>query len=177
MNVSYDSKSLHLWPNKPGSTQQPKIVKMIDIVKGHASVLTMAHSRKYRVSPPSHEFDYQISLVVMNDFKFVFLNELNNVIQPPIDASAVSLVNFAEFHDDKDLLVVGSILGVFTFRFEYQGKYSPQLATKVDPLARQVRLRLLDRTKVEETFEFVKGLRIDPQANAIISWSWAMGEE
>jgi hypothetical protein len=57
--------------------------------------------------------------VITNDFRFVFLNELNNIVGPPIDMSLIRLVNHAEFYDELDLLITGGINGVFIFKFDY----------------------------------------------------------
>lgn len=57
--------------------------------------------------------------MITNDFRFVFLNELNNIVGPPIDMSLIRLVNHAEFYDELDLLITGGINGVFIFKFDY----------------------------------------------------------
>lgn len=42
--------------------------------------------------------------------------------------SSVRLVKFARFLDDKDILVLAGIEGVYYFKFHYKGKYNPKLA-------------------------------------------------
>lgn len=66
--------------------------------------------------------------MVSTDFKFYFINELGNVVKPPLDMSVIRLVKHAVFHDELDMLITAGINGVFIFKFDYQGKYPPRLA-------------------------------------------------
>lgn len=134
---------------------------MIDIVKTHSSVITMAYSKKYR-----------LYLIVTSDFKFIFMNELNIVVQPHIEMSIIRLVNHAHFHDEKDLLITGGNHGVFIFHFDYKGKYSPHLAAQVDPKGAYIKIQLLNKQPVSDMLEWCKGLRVDTRSNIIISWDW-----
>ena len=70
--------------------------------------------------------------MITDDFKFIFLNELNNKIGNPIDMSVIRLITYASFDDKQDLLILAGINGVFVFKFKYHGDYSPELAAKVD---------------------------------------------
>jgi hypothetical protein len=82
---------------------------MIDVLKtSHSSITTIAYSPKYR-----------LYLIITSDFKFLFLNELNNLVEPPLDMSSIRLVNHAYFYDELDLLITGGINGVFIFNFNY----------------------------------------------------------
>ena len=56
-----------------------------------------------------------------------FLNELMKVVTQ-IDMSSIRLVNFAYFSDKEGRLITAGIDGVFSFNFNYQGKYTPILA-------------------------------------------------
>ena len=66
-------------------------------------------------------------MVVSTEFKFIFINELNNVVAT-LDMSHVRLVNYAIFNDSQDQLITAGIDGVFIFDFIYESKYSPKLA-------------------------------------------------
>ena len=84
-------------------------------------------------------------MVITCDFKFIFLNELNIVVKPPIDMSDIRLVTHAHFHDEKDMLITGGIKGVFIFNFNYQGKYPPRLAAQVDMKGVYIKIAMCNR--------------------------------
>lgn len=86
---------------------------MVDLTKTYSEVSTIAFSQKYR-----------LYLVISKDFKFVFINELYNVVDIT-DMSEIRLVSNAYFHDDADELIVSGINGAFVFDFQYEGSYQP----------------------------------------------------
>jgi len=96
-----------MWPNQLHTKQRPKQIRLMDIVKA-SSVSTVAYSNKFR-----------LYLLITTDFKFIFLNELNIMIKPPMDMPIIRLVNHAQFYDEQNLLVTGGINGVFIFNFDY----------------------------------------------------------
>jgi len=71
------------------------------------------------------------------------MNELYNVVCSQ-DMSHIRLVNFAEFHDAKDLLITAGINGVFIFKFDYKSKYNPKLASQVDTKGKNITINLLN---------------------------------
>lgn len=85
-----------------------------DAVKTNSSVITMAYSKKYL-----------LYCIVTSDFKFVFMNELYNVIKPSLEMSHLRLVTHLHFYDEKDLLITAGNEGVYIFKFKYEGKYNP----------------------------------------------------
>lgn len=99
LNVSYDSKTMHLWSKhsncednngETANKSSTSVIKLIDVVKSsHSSITTIAYSPKYR-----------LYLIITSDFKFLFLNELNNIVEPPLDMSSIRLVNHAYFYDE-----------------------------------------------------------------------------
>jgi len=112
-------------------------------------------------------------LIVTSDFKFIFLNELNIVVKPHIDMSAIRLVNHVQFYDEKDLLITGGIDGVFIFNFDYKGKYDPKLGAMVDPKGTYIKIQVTNKIPVQEMLLWCKGLRLDTKSNILISWDWA----
>jgi hypothetical protein len=70
--------------------------------------------------------------VVTSDFKFIFMNELYNIVGnqngQPIDMPDLALVEQAIFVDQCDLLITGGKRGVYIHKFAYEGKYEPKLA-------------------------------------------------
>lgn len=110
-----------MWSNKPKNKyKRATIIKISDLVKSHCNISTVAFSNKYRVSNYLMLIALiQLYLVITNDFKFIFINELNFVVGLPLDMSAYRLVNFAHFYDEKGLLVIGGVNGVFMFQFDY----------------------------------------------------------
>lgn len=110
-----------MWSMNPNSKKRPTPVRMADIFKSQSSISTVAYSPKYRVSP-SHLYIIifsQLYLVVTNCFKFIFLNELNRVVNPPIDMNQLRLVTHAHFLDERDKLITAGLKGVYIFNFEY----------------------------------------------------------
>lgn len=77
----------------------------------------------------SHKF--RLYLIVTADFRMFFLNELYNLIQT-LDMSQIRLVNFAEFFDREDKLIVGGKNGVTILDLVYKSKYSPKQASQID---------------------------------------------
>lgn len=57
--------------------------------------------------------------IVTSDFKFIFMNELYNIVKPAIEMKQIRLVNFVEFYDEKDLMITAGNEGVFIFKFDY----------------------------------------------------------
>ena len=100
------------------------------------------------------------------------MNDLNIVVKPHIDMSHIRLVNHVQFYDEKDLLITGGIDGVFVFKFDYKGKYSPTLAAQVDPKGIYIKIQLLHKKPAQDMMEWCKGLRVDPKANVMITWDW-----
>ncbi len=60
-------------------------MKIFDIAKSHTQITTVSFSHKYR-----------IYLVVTEDFKFIFMNELYYVVYI-IDMTIIRLVHFVHF--------------------------------------------------------------------------------
>jgi hypothetical protein len=69
-------------------------------------------------------------------------------------------------------LITGGINGVFIYKFDYQGKYKPSLAAKVDPYGTYIKIQLINKKEVDNMLIWCKGLKIDKKANIIISWDW-----
>jgi hypothetical protein len=108
---------------------------------------------------------------VTQDFKFLFLNELNNLVTHPIDMSSIRLVNHVVFYDEKKLLITAGINGVSIFDFDYNGKYPPKLAAQVDMKGTYIKIKLVNQVQVEAPLEWCKGLKIDHKSETIITWN------
>ena len=136
VNVTFDSKTIHFWstlhPAIIDDVAKPKVIKVVDLIKTHAAVSTVAYSPKYR-----------LYLIISTDFKFIFLNEIFNVIDQ-CDMSDIRLVSHAYFHDEQDLLITGGVNGVFLFKFQYTGNYKPILAAKVDIHGNHIKINLVN---------------------------------
>ena len=139
-NASADLKTVQVWGNNSqtgGPAKTQKVIKLLDLIKCHSTVSTIAYSQKFRVSQlPLCDLIggcvCQLYLVIANDFKFVFMNELFNVIGVPMDMASLSQVKQAHFYDEKDQLITGGVRGVFIHSFDYSGKYTPKMAAQVD---------------------------------------------
>jgi hypothetical protein len=58
---------VHVWGNNSqtgGVAKAQKVVKLLDLIKCHSTVSTLAYSHKYRVSPPLYKTH---SIVVFGD--------------------------------------------------------------------------------------------------------------
>jgi len=143
-----------MWCKKTGKTEGT--LKMIDLAKTHCQVTTVAYSRKYR-----------LYLVVSNEFKMFFVNEIYNLVCA-LDMSSIRLIKFAKFYDQEDKLVVSGIEGTFVFDFHYRGKYSPLLAVSVDSEGRYIKIDLRNQKLIEISWS--KGLFLDEENKLIITW-------
>lgn len=85
--------------------------------------------------------------------------------------SSIRLVNFAYFSDKESRLITAGIDGVFSFNFNYQGKYSPILAAQIDQDGRNINVKLDDKVPLEKMCIWVKGLKVDPKNDIIASWN------
>jgi hypothetical protein len=81
---------------------------------------------------------------VASDFKFVFLNECFHVVDVK-EMPELRLISSAAFNDAQDMLLVGGLKGVYSFRFEYIAKYKPALAHKVDMKGLHLKVELKDQ--------------------------------
>jgi len=68
-------------------------------------------------------------------------------------------------------LITAGQSGVFIFKFNYSGKYSPEMAVKVDVLGIYISIELSQRIQTERTLESCKGLKIDKKAGVLMSWN------
>lgn len=120
----------------------------------------------------AYSHKYLLYCIVTSDFKFVFMNELNNIIKPSLEMSHLRLVNHVQFYDEKDLIITAGNEGVYIFKFDYRGKYGAKLAGQVDPNGVYISIKLLEKTPVQERFLWVKGLKLNTKSKIIISWDW-----
>jgi WD40 repeat protein len=87
--------------------------------------------------------------------------------------SNIRLVNFAEFNDRDEKLVLAGNKGVFVFDFIYKSKYEPQLAASIDQEGKHINIKLGNTNPVENCDKLLwcKGLRLDHHNEFIISWN------
>ena len=97
------------------------------------------------------------------------MNELYNTVKPDLESK--DLVEFAAFYDERDLLVTAGRGGVYIAKFNYQSKYTPQLALKVDPRSLHVKISLVDCVKVEKSPDLIQGMKIDRTSQKIVYWA------
>ena len=101
----------------------------------------------------------------------MFINELYNRVEDPIDMSIIRLVNHVQFYDPKSLLITAGVEGVYLFDFNYSGKYPPKLAAQVDMKGSYINIKLLNQRPVEQALNWVKGLKIDDKSETIMTWN------
>jgi WD40 repeat protein len=88
--------------------------------------------------------------------------------------SSIRLVNFAEFNDKDNQLIVGGINGVFVYDFNYKSKYSPQLAATIDQEGKHITIALDNQQPLDKNYSlcrWVKGLKIDHKNEFIVTWN------
>ena len=116
--VTWNLKEMQFWC--PDTGKKTGALKIADVSRSHTTISTIAFSHKFR-----------LYLVVTADFRMFIMNELLNIVSQ-IDMSAIRLINFAQFNDKDETLVVAGIRGVFIFDFKYKGKYPPKQAASID---------------------------------------------
>jgi hypothetical protein len=104
----------------------------------------------------------------------IFMNEHCDPIRT-IDISAIRLVNYVYFddshlNDSDDKLICAGIDGSFIFDFVYKGKYKPKLAAQIGQW-QQIKIDLLNKQMLINSFPWVKGMRIDEKNKIIITWT------
>ena len=68
-------------------------------------------------------------------------------------------------------MITAGIDGVFIFHFNYQGKYTPALATQIDREGKHISISLDEKTPLEKMCIWVRGLRVDAKNGIIASWT------
>jgi len=81
------------------------------------------------------------------------------------------LLQHCKFYDEKDILIVCGIEGIFLYKLTYTGAVDKKQVHKLDPLGQRLNFTLRLLKRLDGVTEWIKGFTIDEEWDLLFAWS------